>query len=95
VAAHYRHTTGFFVRAEYNGVGRYPFLEDNVQQQSAYQLVNAAIGYRRKHCGMSLYAKNLSDREYAHFGVPQPVGTGLTGSLGEPRTFGLEAWLSF
>jgi iron complex outermembrane receptor protein len=94
LAAQYLHSTGFFARAEYEGNGRYPYSEDNIRFQSAFQLFNAKLGYERRHFGVYLFGKNLFDRTYSRFGIPGPTGA-LVGSPGEPRTFGIQATYKF
>jgi iron complex outermembrane receptor protein len=94
LAAQYLHSTGFFARAEYEGNGRYPYSEDNIRFQSAFQLFNAKLGYERRHFGVYLFGKNLFDRTYSRFGIPGPTGA-LVGSPGAPRTFGIQATYKF
>jgi iron complex outermembrane receptor protein len=95
LAAQYMHSTGFFARVEYNGVGKYPLQENNIQFQEPYQLLNARIGLERKHFGVYLFGKNLTDEQYTGFGVPDVFGKGLVGSPGDPRTFGLMGQYKF
>ena len=95
LSAQYLHSTGFLIRSEYQGVGRYPFQEDNFKKQAAYQLFNQKIGYETKHYGIYIYGKNLLDVHYSHLGFPNFVGPGLVGSPGDPRTFGVMGTLKF
>jgi len=95
LAAQYLHSSGFLARVEYNGVGKYPLQESNIQFQDAYQLLNARIGYERKRFGVYLFGKNLTDVQYTGIGVPDVFGKGLVGSPGDPRTFGVMGQFKF
>jgi iron complex outermembrane receptor protein len=94
LSAQYLHYTGFFARAEYEGNGSYPYTEDNIRDQGAFQLFNAKLGYERHHFGFYVFGKNLFNRTYSHFAIPGPTGP-LVGSPGDPRTFGFEATYKF
>ena len=74
---------------EYQGLGGYSFFEDNARGQTAYELLNARVGYERAGIGVSLFAKNLEDTGYFPFALPGGPGGAILTTPGEPRTFGI------
>lgn len=95
LAAQYRHRTGVFGRIELQGIGPYAFLEGNRVGQSAYQLVNATLGWQGRHVGVYAFGRNLNDATYSEFALPGgPRGSFIT-TPGEPRTFGILVSASF
>ncbi len=95
LSAQYKHSNGFFVRGEFQGVGPYPFLEDNERGQGAYELFNARLGWEHGPLRISIYGKNLLNRTYYHFGVSDLSGTDLLTTPGVPQTFGVNAAIRF
>jgi len=63
----------------------------------SYALVNPRVGFRsRDGWGVSVWARNLGNKNYFEFLSPQPGNTGLyTGLPGDQRTFGLTLSRSF
>ena len=62
VAMQYRHRHGGFARVEYQGLGGYSFFEDNARGQTAYELLNARVGYERAGIGVSLLRRTWRTR---------------------------------
>jgi len=90
IALEYRHPWGFLARAEYQGVGGYPFLEDNVVGQDAYQLFNSTLGYETERFGIYAFGDNLTNTRYFYDGIPGGPGGDLVTTPGDPRTYGVE-----
>jgi outer membrane receptor protein involved in Fe transport len=74
---------------EYVAVGDtfYDAANSPMFKQSAYALLEARIGFERKHWALFLFAQNLTDANYFTKKVP-PLDAGAPG---QPRTFGLMA----
>ena len=64
LGAQYRHTSGFYTRADLIGYGKIYFDKTNDYSRDAYEIVNAKIGYEAKDFDIYLFAKNLFDEEY-------------------------------
>ncbi|WP_020588575.1 TonB-dependent receptor [Desulfobacter curvatus] len=96
LAAQYRYTlsdsASLFCRLELQHVGDFYHDLDNERKESAYNLVNARVGYegefRRLNVGLYLWAKNLLDEEYATcaFGSDS---MGWFAHAGDPQTVGV------
>lgn len=72
----------------------YYFDPDNVHNQGSFSLVNASIEYRpTEQFGISLWGKNLFDKEYAVQDLTTSFGT--TRALGAPRTYGVDFKMDF
>lgn len=95
LALQYRHLSGLLGRVEYQGLGAYPFFENNVRGQNAYQLLNARVGYERGHFGVYLYGKNLADTTYFTWALPVGPPFDYLSSPGDPRTFGFMVSATF
>ncbi|MCZ7646115.1 MAG: TonB-dependent receptor [Planctomycetota bacterium] len=91
LAARYRHPAGFFAWAEWQGRGDMCFLEDNLKEQGAYELLNARLGIEKEHWSFFVYGQNLLNRQYHHFAVPAVGAPGYIGTHGPPQTFGAGA----
>ncbi len=65
----YRHSSGFYARADIIGYGRVYFDQANQYSRDPYETVNAKIGYEGEHIDAYLYARNLFDEEYSAVGA--------------------------
>lgn len=68
IGAQYRHTNGFFCRADLIGYGEMFLDKANQYSQDGYQIVNAKIGYEMQNFDIYLYGKNIFDKEYDSIG---------------------------
>jgi iron complex outermembrane recepter protein len=94
IAGEYHSSIGLIARIEFLGRSKYAFNEENTAHQPGFGLLNAKIGYETKRFGVYLFGKNLTDRQYSHFGILNPDNTRF-GAPGEPRTFGIQAVYKF
>lgn len=85
----YHSASGFFIGADAAYRGDYYLIEDNSSKQDGYTMVNANIGYGEDNWEVSLYGRNILDKEYAT--------SNFNGALmaGEPLTVGAMAKLKF
>lgn len=65
----------------------YFFEPDNIARQDAYSLLNLSAEYRIGGLGLELWARNITDTEYAVQKIT--TATGTTQSNGAPRTYGV------
>ena len=92
----YRAPWGIYVRGESNWIGKVYFNEANTDKQSAYNHINAKIGYDIEHVDINSFVNNIFDKEYYSFirdGITDP--TQKIGMIGDPRTFGAQASAQF
>jgi len=87
LGATYRHSSGFFLNANYNHIRKIYFDAENTQSQGDYGLFDAKIGYEAGHFDIYLYAQNLFDEEY----VTRAFETSGVwyGRAGAPQSFGI------
>ena len=98
-AAHlaWKDPSGVFARLEVTGMGRFYFdLPPNPTASRAYGLVNLRCGFETAHVSLSVWARNLLDKNYAvrgfYFGdEPPDFPEKEYLQLGPPRTIGIEA----
>jgi iron complex outermembrane receptor protein len=64
LALQYDGDSGYFARVDISGYGKTYFDEANKYYQEAYELVNAKLGYETKSYEVSLYGKNIFDKEH-------------------------------
>jgi len=85
-AAQYKHRLGFFGRVEFVAIGETFYDEANTGRfrQASYGLLNARLGYERKHFAVFLFGRNLTDTEY----FVNKVVDLVAGVPGEPATIG-------
>lgn len=89
LALQYRTISGFFARAELQGIGRTFFNEDNSLEQDAYAIVNVRVGYEFNGTGIYVFANNIFDTEYfAQAFDFDPLGSLVT--PGTPATVGFQ-----
>jgi len=93
VSADYRHSSGFFARASLSAAGRIDFTEANFDSfaQKSRGLLGARLGYAHANWSLTVFGDNLGDKAYYTSIAP---GT-YHGTPGAPRSFGVEASLSF
>jgi iron complex outermembrane recepter protein len=72
----------------------YVFEPDNLARQGKFHLLNASAEFRpTENIGIELWARNLTDEEYAVQKLT--VATGSVVALGAPRTFGVNLNFDF
>ncbi len=89
----YSLTQGWFLRADLVGKDKFYFDDSNSAQSSAYQLLNAGVGYRGERWSWTLWGRNLLNRRYDvrgfFFGVEPPdYPSKEYVQRGDPRAFG-------
>ncbi len=86
---------GFYARVEAEGKDSFYFSDSHDQQSNSYELFNASLGYEGRHWAFTLWARNLSDEDYAtrgfYFGNdPRKFYADEEYvQYGEPRVFGI------
>jgi iron complex outermembrane receptor protein len=84
------------LRGEGHFTGRTYYTAYNTPDytQAPYQLYDAYLTFEppSNHWSVSLYAKNIANKEYASFLIQQSafLGSAVTGNAGPPRTFGVK-----
>jgi outer membrane receptor protein involved in Fe transport len=93
----YNPETGLFGNVELTGQDERYESNGHNEQRSAYDVVNASIGYRINNWTFTLWAKNLFDENYEKriFFFPNGAGEQRYESPADPRHFGVTANLSF
>jgi iron complex outermembrane recepter protein len=92
---------GFFCRLELEGKDAFYFSDSHDQRSDSYELLNASLGYHDGHWDVSLWARNLTDEDYAtrgfYFGNdPRKFYANEEYfQYGEPRVFGANASYHF
>jgi len=56
---------GFYARLEAEGKDSFYFSDSHDQQSESYELFNASFGYQSLHWDITLWARNLTDEDYA------------------------------
>ncbi len=69
IGGQYRHTSGFYARADYIGYGKTYFDKANTAARDAYAIANAKVGYEFRNLDVYLYGKNIFDTIYDAKGV--------------------------
>ncbi|MBQ0719243.1 MAG: TonB-dependent receptor [Gammaproteobacteria bacterium] len=101
VGGRYRFGDGFYARLEAEGKDAFYFSDSHDQQSDSYELINASFGYQNLHWDITLWARNLSDEDYAvrgfYFGNdPRKFYDDEEYvQYGEPRVFGANATYRF
>lgn len=90
----YTHTSGFWGRAEVVGTGKFYHDAKNEITESAYDLVNLRLGYTGDMFDVTLWCKNLFDKEYNNVRFAYP-GIGMAVFEGDPRQIGLTVAYKF
>ncbi len=86
IGAQYRHSNGFYARADLIGYGKMYDDYENLYSRDAYQVVNAKIGYETDRFDIYLYGKNIFDEEYDLLGY----SSGYYNMYSEPGELGLQ-----
>ena len=96
LSVQYRLSWGLFARAESNWFGDTYFDEANIHKQGGYCIVNGKIGYEKEHFDIYFFVNNIFDKEYYTFLFDDPMDpTKDLGTIGDPRTFGIQATVRF
>lgn len=90
----YRHHAGYYARLDATAKDEFYFDVSHDQKSRAYRLLNARIGFDHDLWQLSLWARNLLDKEYAvrgfYFGnEPPDFPDALYTRLGDPRQLGV------
>ncbi len=88
-ALQYKHSQGYFARAEWLWKGMTYFDETNLLNQNAYSVVNLRIGYAKERYSAYVYVSNVADNDY------YTTKLGVRGAPGDPRTIGVRLSLSY
>jgi outer membrane receptor protein involved in Fe transport len=93
----YNPETGLFGNVELTGQDERYESNGHNEQRSAYDVVNASIGYRINNWTFTLWAKNLFDENYEKriFFFDNGAGDQRYESPADPRHYGVTASLSF
>ena len=96
----YRHASGVFARLDVTARDSFYFDVSHDQRSTAYELVNARIGYAGTDWTVQLWARNLFDQHYAvrgfYFGnEPPDFPDTLYTRPGDPRQIGVTFDRSF
>ncbi|MDX1517089.1 MAG: TonB-dependent receptor [Woeseiaceae bacterium] len=94
IGAAWQHDTGWFARVDVSGRDRFYFDVSHDQRSSAYELVNARMGFSAGHWVATLWVRNAFDRSYAvrgfYFGnEPPDFPATLYTRPGDPRQAGV------
>jgi outer membrane receptor protein involved in Fe transport len=90
----YRHPNGLFARIDGTAKSSFYFDVSHDQKSTAYELVNARVGYAGEQWLLSVWARNLFDTNYAvrgfYFGnEPPDFPNTLYTRLGDPSQVGV------
>ena len=90
----YHHASGWFARIDVSGKDEFYFDVSHDQKSSAYELINARIGFETDSWTAHLWARNLLDSDYAVRGFffgnePPNFPNTLYTRLGDPRQLGI------
>jgi len=96
----YRHDSGLFARLDVSARDSFYFDVSNDQKSSAYQLLNARIGFHTERWVAQLWARNALDERYAvrgfYFGNEPPLFPNrLYTRQGDPRQIGITLDMEF
>jgi outer membrane receptor protein involved in Fe transport len=101
IGGRYDFGDGFYARLEAEGKDSFYFSDSHDQQSDSYELFNASFGYQSLHWDLTLWARNLTDEDYAtrgfYFGNdPRKFYVDEEYvQYGEPRVFGANATYRF
>ena len=90
----YRHTSGWFARIDMSAKDAFYFDVSHDKKSSAYELVNARVGFEAGSWTAQLWLRNLFDKNYAVRGFffgnePPDFPATLYTRLGDPRQVGI------
>ncbi len=94
VGGSYRHVSGWFARVDASAKDAFYFDVSHDQKSSAYELVNARVGFAADNWTAQLWLRNVFDRKYAVRGFffgnePPDFPPTLYTRLGDPRQVGI------
>lgn len=94
IGTSYTTPVGWFARLDINLIDAYYFDISHNQKSDAHQLVNLRVGKQWGAWGLSAWARNLFDKDYAtrgfYFGNEPPLFENtLYTKFGDPRSFGI------
>jgi len=96
---HHRLSSGIelFGRAEVVSYGSFKYDDLNVEGQDAYALTNLRVGGRGKFVFVEGWVRNAFDTRYipVAFAYGPLAPSGFIGEMGRPRTFGINAGVTF
>jgi iron complex outermembrane recepter protein len=87
-----------FARAEVTRYGAFSYDDLNTAGQSAYALASVRAGLRGRYVFAELWVRNLLDTRYIPIALPydrQLAPSGFLGESGAPRTYGINAGVTF
>ena len=99
--AEYQFSQGWFGRLEVEGKDSYFVSDSHTERAPSYELINATVGYETDRWHVTLWGRNLTDKDYVirgfFFGNDPRDGYTARGfnQLGEPRRVGVTAGLNF
>jgi outer membrane receptor protein involved in Fe transport len=90
----YRNSSGLFARLDATARDEFYFDVSHDQKSKAYELLHARVGYERDSWALSVWARNLFDKNYSvrgfYFGnEPPDFPNTLYTRLGDPRHVGV------
>ncbi|MDE0789198.1 MAG: TonB-dependent receptor [Woeseiaceae bacterium] len=96
----YRSESGMFARVDATAKDEFYFSASHDQKSNSFRLVNARIGYENENWLISLWGRNLFNREYAVRGFffgnePPDFPDTLYTRFGDPRQFGVTIEMKF
>ena len=101
LAADYQLADGLRLNVNLEGKDDYYFSAGHAEQSPSYTLLNSALSYSTDGWDLSLWGRNLADKDYflRGFSFPNDPRDGYTSTrwtqLGAPRQFGITATASF
>ena len=101
LAADYQLADGLRLNVNLEGKDDYYFSAGHAEQSPSYTLLNSALSYSTDGWDLSLWGRNLADKDYflRGFSFPNDPRDGYTSTrwtqLGAPRQFGVTAKASF
>ena len=97
----YQLAQGWSLNVNIEGKDDYYFSDSHTERSSSYELLNASIAYSTQRWDLSLWGRNLADKDYFvrgfFFGNDPRDGYTARGftQLGAPRQFGISASTNF
>ena len=90
-------STDLFGRAELTSYGAFKYDDLNIEGQDAYALTNLRVGARGRYLFAEVWIRNAFDTHYipVAFAYGPLAPSGYIGEMGRPRTFGINAGVTF
>lgn len=92
---------GWFINVNASGKSSFYYSDDHDKKNSAYQLLNAKVGYQAEAWSVHLWGRNLTDEKYGvrgfYFGNRPDLGWAAEQYVryGDPRQIGVTATFDF